>query len=386
MNFSLGRILNACSPWATERRQLMAGRTRKLHRRFRAGALALALGATLASVSVGVPAGAIGSGGSTPFGLAPTPTASGQSRPYFEMTLAPGQSATDTVVISNSSKSTETLKVSPSTGITAPNTGTAFDGYFTKCVGVGCWVTGLPAAVTLAAGTSKELGFTVRVPAGTPLQQYLAGITAEPKNAPAPVSVGTNGNGASAKAIIINQVTVAVAVTVGTLSQMTTRIEIPGITGSAVGSTPRLNIGLRNTGQTFTKGTGTAICTIGGRQVSFPLTMDTVLPGDGATLPVNAPGLPAGTSVPCTVQLGYGTGQTATSSDTVAIPSTTPTTIVHTGPGVYATLPVGGIPTWAILVIVIGGLLLLTLMTLVVLLLRRRGRNPAVEDGPTEES
>lgn len=305
----------------------------------------LLAGVAAAGLAIGVaaPADAIGVGGPAPFGLTPTPAYNGQSRPYFQMNLAPGQTATDTVIVTNAGKTTTTLQISPSTGTTAANSGTAFDGYFQKCVREGCWITGLPSTVILKPGAKQTLPFTVHVPDATPLQQYLAGITAQPATPPPAVSVGSNGH-ASAKAVIINQVTVGVVVTVGSLSQLRTRIDIPSVTGATVGRTPRIVMHLHNTGQMLAGATGTVSCTVRRKPLSYPVTVDTILPGDRAVVPINAPRLPPGTPLRCTVRLRYGKDLTGAWSGTVTVPTTPQSISIHTGPGAYSTLPAGGSP------------------------------------------
>jgi len=337
----------------------------------------LLAGVVAAGLATGVaaPAHAISVGGPTPFGLTPTPAYNGQSRPYFQVNLAPGQTATDAVIVTNAGKTTTTLRISPSTGITAPNSGTAFDGYFQKCGRDGCWVTGLPSTVTLKPGARETLRFTVHVPDATPLQQYLAGITAQPATPPPAVPVGSNGQ-ASAKAVVVNQITVGVAITVGSFSQLRTRLDIPSVTAGTAGRTPRIDVHLRNTGQTFTKATGAVSCTVGRKRLSYPVAFDTILPGDPAVLPVDAPRLPRGKALPCPVELRYGHGLTSAWSGTIKIPTTPHFIIIHNGPGTYATLPAGGIPVWAIALIVTGALTLAALMTLTVLLLRRNRNVP----------
>src|SRR5204862_7897591 len=206
-------------------------------------------------------------------------------------------------------------------GVTAPDSGTAFTGYFQPCTGTGCWVTGLPATVTLAPGASKLMPFTVAVPAGAPPRQYLAGITAQPAVLPPAVQVGGNGK-ASAKAIIITQMTVGVAITVGSPWHLRTRLEIPAVTAGAQGPVPRLYVHVRNTGQTFTKATGTATCTVNGRRRRFPVFAGTILPAGTAVLPVNVTMLRPGQPALCTVRLRYGDApRRASWSGTVTIPA-----------------------------------------------------------------
>ncbi len=241
--------------------------------------------------------GAVAVGGSTPFGLTPSPLPDGRSRPYFDLSVAAGQSTVQTVVITNQGTTSSALKVSPSTGITAPNSGSVFYRYFKPCAGTGCWITGLPPVFTLAAHSSQSVSFTVTVPSGTPPKQYLAGITAEPEEEPSRVTVGSNGS-ASAQAIIIHQISVGVAVTVGSQSQLAWSLQIPKVTSGAAGPTPRLFIHVRNTGQMFTKSRGVTTCKDHGKETTYPVVSDTVLPGEGAILVTNAPG-------PCVRLVGH---------------------------------------------------------------------------------
>jgi hypothetical protein len=325
-------------------------------------------------------AGAVTVGGPVPFGLTPAASADGQPRPYFQLQLTPGESITDTVTISDVGTTTANLEVSASSGITAPNSGSAFAGYFQPCRGVACWLAGLPARVTLAPGGRQEARFKVTVPAGTAPRQYLAGITAQPATPPAAVPVGSNGN-ASAKAVIVQQVTVGVAITVGQLSTLRTALEIPDVTAGVVGPTPRLYVQVHNPGQTFVKATGNASCSRAGKQLVVPITMDTVLPAEGATLPVNLPDLPEGTATPCTVHLRYGAGQLATWSGAVTIPTVHTPITVPTGPGQFSALPSSsGLPTWAIVVMALGALAVAALAVLAFVLLRRRHAGAETSD------
>jgi hypothetical protein len=334
-------------------------------------AAAVAL-AALAVVTQAIPAAAAPAGGNGQFGLTPVPDSAGRVAPYFMLTMAPGESVTNTALVSNEGQLAEKLKLSRATGVTAGNTGSAFTQEFKGCSGTGCWVSGLAGEVTLPAGAVERLSFSVRVPIGTPPGQYLAGLTVEAATPPPPVKVGSNGK-AIAKAIIIERVTVGVAVTVGVLSRMTTRLRIPDVTGQAIGTTARLNIGLANTGQTFAHGTGKASCTVAGRSHSFAAYASTVLPHDQAVIAVNAPGLPEGVAMPCTVWLGYGNGLIARWAGWVTVPAAPHVRIVHTGPGAYSVVPVNGIPAWAIALMVIG-VLVLAALTVLLLRLRRHSR------------
>jgi Bacterial protein of unknown function (DUF916) len=237
------------------------------HWRSRRAGGSLAALALCAAITGPAPAQASGVIGVGPFGLIPSPTSAGQPRSYFELTAAPGGSAVDTAIISNESHKTERLKVTTSVGVTAANSGSAFEGTATNCARASCWIRRLPGTVTLAPGARRTLTFRVAVPRRTRPGQYLAGITAESALRPRAVRVGSNGR-SSAKAIIIDQVTVGVAVTVGPLSQLRTSLAISAVSAGWVGIVPRLFIPVRNPGQTFVRATGSVSCRVGARRHS----------------------------------------------------------------------------------------------------------------------
>jgi len=326
--------------------------------------------AVLAAVAPALPAAAAGPGGNGAFGITPAPAGDGRAPAYFIITTDAGDSISGTAIISNNGQTNEKLMVSRSSGATAANGGSAFSRAFHSCAGVGCWVSGLPGTVTLPGGARERVPFTVRVPARTSPGQYLAGVTVESAAQPRPVQVGANGS-ARAQAIVIQQVTVGVAVTVGSLEDLKTRFRISGVSGAAVGSTPRLSIRLANTGQTFAHATGRASCSAAGRRHSYAVIAATVLPHDLAIIAVNAPGLSEGAAMPCSARLLYGNGQQVSWAGLVTIPAPPRTRIIHTGNGVYTVVPVG-IPPWAIALLVLGGLILAAVAVLLFRMRKRR--------------
>jgi hypothetical protein len=322
-------------------------------------------GPALASAAPGPAAG--------PFGLIPAPTAAGLPRPYFRLFIAPGRAADETVVVSNEGTRTERLLITVSRGVTAANSGSAYESIQGPCAGSTCWVSDLPGSVTLAPGVRRAMGFRVAVPAGTRPGQYLTGITAESAVRPRAVKVGSNGH-ASAKAIIIDQVTVGVAVTVGRPALLRTAVVAGPVTGTWVGSTPRLSIAVRNAGQTFARATGAVTCRQGGRARSYRVIMETVLPAGRALLAVNAPGLATG-AIPCTLRLRDGAGGLIRWSGAVTLPPRTITRTYHPAKGVYVSLPQSTIPPWGVALLVLGALILVSLLA--VLTLRHRRPVPA---------
>ncbi|HTU73238.1 MAG TPA: DUF916 domain-containing protein [Trebonia sp.] len=327
-----------------------------------AGIAALSLGpaAALAASASGAPAGS-GDGGvgiNGQFGLAPAAGPYGQPPPaYFKLDVAPGQSVSATLVVANLGQQARTLALRYATGITAGNGGSAYLPSTERCSGPSCWVSGLPSRVTLPGGYKQLVDFTVRVPPGTRPGQYLSGIAAGDAARPKPVSLGSNGASA-AQAIVLNTVTIGVAITVGDLSSLVSRLSVRNVQGVAEGRVARLNISLYNTGQTFAKGTGRASCQAGRRWKSYPVYADTVLPRDHALIAVNAPGLPQGTTTQCLIRISYGSGHVVSWHGPVAIPGAPAGRVVHVGNGAYALISQNGIPPWGVVLIIMGLLIL----------------------------
>jgi hypothetical protein len=343
--------------------------------RLTAPVVALAAVALVAGVTASVSTAAIPTGG-TEFGAAPKPDATLGPRAYFSFTMSAGGTTHDAVVVDNSSATATALKIGASRGATATGSGDAYVGAYGPCSGPACWISGLPATVTVGPHKSRTIPFTVTVPAGTPDRQYLAGITVEPVKSSAPVSVGGNQT-AGAEAVIIHQVNVGIAITIGDLSRLTSRLEIVGLTTATIGSTPRLLVEERNTGQTFMHSVGGAVCTGDGHTHEFQVVASTILPGEEAVLTVNAPGLPLGASLHCVVNASYPGGSAAAWKGNVVVPAVAKTKVVHTGPGSYSTLPASkGTPNWAIALIAVGAVVALLLLALVLMVFFRQRRGP----------
>ncbi len=328
-------------------------------------ALAAALAA---SVTSGVAAPATGPTFGS-FGMTPATAASGQPRSYFNFSVRPGQTVRDSVVVTNLSHNYERLQMTVAKGVTATNSGSAYENVNGRCVGPSCWVSGLPPTIVLAPKEQRLVGFAVSVPSFVGRGQYLTGITVLAAKNPKAVQVGKRGH-SSAQAIVIDEVTVGVALTIGDLSKLTTRLRIGQVSTQWIGTMPRLNIPVANTGQTFVRATGKIRCLSGARTHSYGVTMETVLPEGGAALPVNAPGLQVG-SFACQVRLRTDTGSLVRWSGRVSLASTVATRTYHPAKGVYVSLPEPTTPAWAIALMVLGGLIFFTL--LLMLIRRRRG-------------
>jgi hypothetical protein len=96
------------------------------------------------------------------------------------------------------------------------------------------------------------------------------------------------------------------------------------------------------------------------------------MPHDRAVISVNAPGLPKGPALPCTVRVRYGNGLTASWAGLVTVPAPSRARIIHTGPGAYSFIPSAGISPWTITLAVVAGLAVIAASVLLIQLRRRR--------------
>jgi Bacterial protein of unknown function (DUF916) len=343
-----------------------------------AAAVALAVATSAATVAAGPArpaAAATPTASATPdtgqFGLVPASGANGAARGYFQLSADPGGSVTDIIVIGNPSAQTQRLRLGLTDGLTASNSGSAYGPLENKCAAIACWVIGVPKTVTLAPHSRAAVRFEVKVPEGTKPAQYLTGIAATLAQTPKPTPVASNAHG-SAQVIVIPRVVIGVAVTVGQLDQLQVRTAITGVTAGYVDGLVRLTVQVKNTGQRFTKGTGKMSCSNGGVTRSYPVSMDTVLPGQGAGLQVNGTGMHEGTWQ-CTAKVKEVGGGTATWTGAVTVASTQPAATKRVGNNAYVVPGGGGIPAWAIALMVLGALILFSLWAL--LLRRQRTRN-----------
>ena len=132
----------------------------------------------------------------------PTPELSPQNpgpHGYFEWTTSAGQTVRGTVTITNPSSTPATFDVYSADAMTASGGGVIYSALGGSLHDIGRWVHIDTGTITLDAGQSRPIGFTVMVPTGAPPGDYLAGVAAQTASAAPPSGErATNGteNGA----------------------------------------------------------------------------------------------------------------------------------------------------------------------------------------------
>ena len=137
---------------------------------------------TIMAVVAVVATQAIGSA-ATVRGIGVAPAHSDPSRPvteaYFVLDIAPGQSLSDAVLVSNTAGVPADVLVDAVDGITGVTSGAVYANRADSAHGAGTWITAAVSSITVAAASRSTVAFTVRVPAGTAPGDHLAGLAFE---------------------------------------------------------------------------------------------------------------------------------------------------------------------------------------------------------------
>jgi hypothetical protein len=182
------------------------------------------------------------------FGIAPE----NPEIPYFEFTLNPGESISNTVIAKNFSSGDLNLMVEPVDGKTATNGGISYD--FENKAGPSSWIQiTTDSRFEIRSFHIQKLPFTVTVPIGTPPGEYVAGFLAAlvPTTPTPEPSNPANDNNFS-----VNVVTrVAIAVIIHVPGEETCKMEMKSLEATVFGGKWRYAMVLSNTGNVHFKGT-----------------------------------------------------------------------------------------------------------------------------------
>jgi hypothetical protein len=260
--------------------------------------------------------------------------------------------------------------VFPARGVTAIGSG---DAYLAPpkgaCAGAGCWITGLPGQLAVAANEHQDVSFTVQVPPDARPGQYLAGVGVAGV-APSSTATSRSTKGRSAESHIDRQVVVGVEVTVG--SGYADVLRIPKVTSTTIGRVPGVVIDESNVGSTIEHPAGAVTIGKGSTARSFDSVSGTVLAGGQAGLRVPTPGVHPG-SYPASAYLRYDSGRKiARWTGMVTIAPVKPSKSISVPSRGRVVVVSSGLSPWLIGLIAMVGLLLLAACLLMLRTLRTR--------------
>ena len=131
---------------------------------------------------------------------------------YFEANLSPGDTANFSVVISNLGATTETYRVYPADGTTAPVTGVAYSDAAARPAFAGSWITIAVPKVTLPPGGSQRVTFRVVVPAGAIPGDHVAAIASDSPSASEAIGKPSSGGASNVSLSVTSRVVIAVVI------------------------------------------------------------------------------------------------------------------------------------------------------------------------------
>jgi hypothetical protein len=263
---------------------------------------ALALSGAL--IGLLLPAGAGASPGASDFGL----KALGAPRGYFVLPGGPGAVLHGSVRVVDAGRTAGAVLLRAADATTGQTTGVVYDTRNLHTVGT--WLTIDRQSLTLDAGRSAVVHFTVRVAADAAPGDHLGGIVAVPATARAPARGGDAKH--SFRVSVVEQSIVAVQVVVPGAAR--SQLALGGVRAAANPGFQTLLIGLRNAGARLTGGKGTVrVLDAAGATIRHrDFAVDTMVPGTAVADPVVLPGrpLPAG-RYSAVVALSWAGGHTA---------------------------------------------------------------------------
>lgn len=233
--------------------------------------------AVLGVAAVAAPSPALAAG--PVFSVGPT-----ERVPYVKLAGAPGARLAGSVRVTNSGDEPGTALLYPVDATTGVTTGAVYLGREAPRRGVGSWLALDRDRVSLGAGRSATVAFTVAVPADASPGEHLGGVVAEP---PAPRRGRAARRGRSSFRIDIRRLSI-VAALVTVPGRKVARLSVTGLSAGARTGYQTLLVGMRSAGNVMVRGHGLAVVRDGdgklARRARFGV--DTFVPGTAVRDPV----------------------------------------------------------------------------------------------------
>lgn len=278
-----------------------------------------------------------------------------RTRAYFIPALAPGQSFSDTVIVTNTGASSVDLHVNAVDALTAVTTGAVYANRQDPVRRWGAWITPSVSEMTAPPNSRTPVGFTIHVPADAQPGDHLAGIAFENAH---PQAVGTT--------LSVTTVTRSV---IGVLTKVNgvagTHFHVDGVKLAPLPADQQASvvIGLGNDGLALAKPSlQVELDGPGGYHRTATRTLDTVLPGDTVEYPFPWPERLAAGTYRATVTVGApGMTDPAVQSASVTLASALvgPPAPPTADPAIASPKPEQGMSWWVIpavlAALVIGG-------------------------------
>ena len=284
----------------------------------------------------------------------------GQHReaPYFQLSLAPGHSASDAAVAVNSTDHTVRLGIAAVDGLTGQTSGAVFANNDAPRRRDALWVTPSVSVLTLAPHSRAFVRFRVSVPAGARSGDHLAGLALE--NLDHPHSRG--------RLRIIEVIRVVIGISVRVAGPHWSAVGLGAVRAARLGGTQygALYVPIENAGLVYCRPTLAVRLQGPGRATTITRHLDTLLPGDRIAFPLAWP-QPLRPGRYRASLTAAGCGRTAHAANSLRVGAAMPSA-AQRGGRVISVAPAaarsgGGIPWFALLFVGVAGVLIGVLLS-----------------------
>ena len=267
-----------------------------------AAALAMCLALAAALLLLSAPLARAASIG---FDAQPLPGSPNAALGFFKFDAAAGASVPRVLVITNRSAKTKVIHVAPCDGMSAVFGGVAYSASDAKPTAVGSWIGLSSTKVTVPAGSSVQLPFTVSVPAAVTSGIHLGGIALWE---PAAATTNNSGGNASAKATTkITMVTrTVISMLVTTPGPAVPDLTITGVKAEARPDGMYMLVTLTSNGTAPASGQGTI--SVPNENFQQPIALGDMVPQSSTAYPVLWKTNPAAGTYQAKVSIPYADG------------------------------------------------------------------------------
>ncbi len=209
-----------------------------------------------------------------------------QNQSYYILQGQPGATLENTIRVVNAGTAAGTVNLYTVDMTTGQTGGSVFRLRDDPQDLVGSWITLAASELTLAAGESRDIPFSVTIPADARAGHHLGGIVAEAVEL---IEVANSNDGADSASFQVKlQSRNAMAVQVNLPGAVVEQIEVMGITAGGQRGHQTLAIGLSNSGNVMLKPTGRLVVRdeAGGQVQNLQFSMDTFLPETAIDYPI----------------------------------------------------------------------------------------------------
>jgi hypothetical protein len=190
---------------------------------------------------------------------------------YYRLTARPGAVITQAVHLENRNKHAISVRIAGIDGYTSDATGAAYTTPGRVAKRAGTWVVISTPELTMQTGEKRNVDFTVHVPPDAKPGEYLAGVGMWVPLASSTTTLPGGASNAGFAITLQGERVIAVEIVIPGPSRPS--LVVTGVKPVVGPNGLRLQLGIANTGNAFTHGSG--VVTVADTKLNFPFNIDT---------------------------------------------------------------------------------------------------------------